>query len=348
VAKDKDKGKGKDDDGEKSNLVPAVIIAVAAILSGKFAAAGGGAAAPATAATATTIAKAAEGATGTSVAGSSGSGATTAEGSSSASTSTPGAESTTTVGATPTTPVATTSAPTTAPAAPTLPWSYTADNGPVHWATVSPDYALCGKGTKQSPVDIKPTAPLSIGLTDIAFSYTAMAGNVSDDGNLISAVFGPGEGITVDGVHYDLKRAVFHTPSEHTFDGKGHAGELQLVHSGADSSLSIISLLIDVGPANKYLEPILGALPSGGNTDLPTAGPVELGLLLPEDRSAIRYEGSLTTPPCTEGVHWLIVRQPITMSKEQLAKITAIHNNTVRPPQALNGRPLLSDSGPDH
>jgi carbonic anhydrase len=332
VAKDKGKGK-KDGDDEPSNLIPAVIIAVGFVLFGKFAGASGGAAAPAVAqtpATEQTSDKTAE---------HTGSAAETGE--STDKSAEMSAEHPSDTGST-----EETGSPedTTAPTEPH--WTYEGDTGPNKWGTLSDDYSACADGSKQSPIDIKD--PVTVGLTDVGFSYTTMGGTVVDNGHALQVKFEPGSSITVDGTRYDLLQMHFHTPSEHTFDGKDHAGELHLVHADAEGNLAVVGLLIDEADGdNTRFDPVLKVLPSGGNNNLPSAGPLELALMLPDDRSAVRYQGSLTTPPCSEIVKWLVVSKPITMSKSQLEAITGLHDNNNRPPQPTKGRPVLLDSGPD-
>lgn len=120
------------------------------------------------------------------------------------------------------------------------------------------------------------------------------------------------------------------------------------MHADANGNLAVVGLLIDEAEGdNPKLDPVIKALPSGGNNNLASAGPLELALMLPDDRSAVRYKGSLTTPPCSETVNWLVVNKPITMSKAQLEAVKGLHDHTNRPPQPVNGRPVLIDSGPD-
>lgn len=323
VAKDKGKDKGKDDDGEGSNLVPAIIIAVGFILMGKFAGAGG-AAAPAVAETATTVEASAHG--GTEEESSGGSSAEDTHESGSASDE----KSETT--------------------ATTVPhWEYEGEHGPVHWADLTKDYAECADGTKQSPIDVKD--PIVASLTDVKFDFVSLPGTNIDNGHAIQVKFDAGSSITVDGIKYELKQMHFHTPSEHTFDGKSYAAELHLVHADKDGNLAVVGLLIEEGAANARLDPLFKAMPAKAEADAATetasAGSYELGLLLPEDRSTIRYEGSLTTPPCSETVQWLVVKAPITMSAEQIKMLEEHHKDNIRPPQELNGRTVLSDKGPD-
>lgn len=323
MAKDKGKDKGKDDDGEGSNLVPAIIIAVGFILMGKFAGAGG-AAAPAVAGTATTVEASAHEGSGEEA------GATTEK-------STAGEKD-----------AESTENPTTT--ATTVPhWEYEGEHGPVHWAELTDDYVECADGSKQSPIDVKD--PIVASLTDVKFDYVSLAGTDIDNGHAIQVKFGAGSSIAVDGVKYELQQMHFHTPSEHTFDGKSYVGELHLVHADAEGNLAVVGLLIEEGDENARLQPLFKAMPAKAEADAPTetpsAGPFELGLLLPEDRSTIRYEGSLTTPPCSETVQWLVVKKPITLSADQLSTLEEHHEDNIRPPQKLNGRTVLSDKGPD-
>lgn len=359
MAKDKaKKDKDADDDGEKSNLVPAIIIGVAAVLGAKFAAGGASTPAATGAPSATTVAA-------------EGSGTTGHEGGAATSVAAPAGETTappvteaahdtthdtthdTAHDSTPSS-VAGSSAPTTvesahgdAPSSSThsIAWSYTGATGPTRWGSLDSSFATCGTGEHQSPIDL--ASPMKVGLTDLAFYYTSTAGTVVNNGHTLATTFAPGSGVVIDGVRYDLTSMHAHTPSEHAIDGTAFPMEIHLVHTDANGDLAVVALLVQEGAENPALDPIWSVASDQVDTPVASAGPVELARLLPDDRSAYRYTGSLTTPPCTEGVSWNVIQTPITASAEQIAAFSKLFGSNNRPLQKPNGRTVLQDSGPD-
>lgn len=334
------KEKGEKDDKEKSNLIPAVVVAIGAVLGAKFAA--GGSSSSSSAATVTTEASAkssSESKSG-SEAKSSGESTDTTEAGASETTA---AEQGSGDGASSETTAAEAKKTETTKAAGH--WSYEGDTGPTHWGELSKDYTACADGSAQSPIDIK--NPQSFNLPDVQFSYVSATPNVKNNGHTIVAEFPEGSGIDLDGQHYNLVQMHFHDPSEHTVDGKQSPMEIHLVHKNADGKLAVVGLLVNEGAANPALDPILSVMPAEENATKPASGAVDLGPLLPEDKTAIRYDGSLTTPPCSEGVRWVVLKQPIELSKEQIAEVAKLFAGNNRPVQKVDGRAVLVDSGPD-
>jgi len=209
----------------------------------------------------------------------------------------------------------------------------------------------------QSPIAL--TKPVSIGLTDISFDYKATTGTVRNDGHAIVVSFdsqakssgasagNAANGIVLDGQRYDLVQLVFHTPSEHVVEGKTYAMEIEAVHRASSGALAVVSVLVNAGEQGPAFDPIAQALPTTAGASAPTKGPVNLAALLPNDRTAIRYLGSLTTPPCTENVRWAVLRNPIQLSTDQVNAISKIYARNNRPLQKANGRTVIVDSGPD-
>jgi len=226
-------------------------------------------------------------------------------------------------------------------------WTYDEEEtAPAHWAEHYPDCA----GIKQSPIDV--TTALGSNLEDIVFSYAESAVTVFNSGHTIQAVYDEGSSIAVSGTTYPLKQFHFHSPSEHTVDGVPAAAELHLVHAievgGKVVSRAVVGVLIQEGEENPAFASVWANLPKvvSEESDAKTiAGAfVNADDLLPDVRTYYTYPGSLTTPPCTEGVTWLLLTTPIEMSAKQIADFKAIIEDNNRPVQPLNDREVLEDT----
>ncbi len=219
-------------------------------------------------------------------------------------------------------------------------WSYQGEDGPEKWATLCPDYATCN-GERQSPVDLSSAlsteAKVTIDRTYHCVSNIEIVNNghsvqVNFKGDVVNVM-------TIDGKPYELKQFHFHCPSEHTLDGKHFAGEAHFVHVADDGEISVIGLFIKEGKKNELLEQIIRNIPvKPGEKHLITEEICPAKEFSPNDKYYI-YEGSLTTPPCTEGVNWFVRKKVMEASKEQIETIKKVmppHN--ARPVQPLNDR----------
>jgi carbonic anhydrase len=219
-------------------------------------------------------------------------------------------------------------------------WSYAGEEGPEHWGKLSPAYALCGQGKSQSPIDIKGASAAD--LKPIQFDYGATVEEIVNNGHTIQANSAPGSRITVDGHVYELKQFHFHAPSENRFAAKAFPLEVHLVHADKDGKLAVVAVMFREGAANEAVAAVWAKMPAKKDGKAKPAAPINAGALLPKMRSYYSFTGSLTTPPCTEGVRWLVIEEPSTVSHQQVEafeKVMGHHNN--RPVQALNGRPVL-------
>ena len=223
------------------------------------------------------------------------------------------------------------------------PLSYEGKREPAAWGTLKPEWATCAKGEQQSPVDI--TVSRTVNLVDMAFAYTPSEVVAVNNGHTIQVDVANGGSVTLDGEAYALKQFHFHRPSEHTVAGKASAMELHLVHADKDGKLAVLGVMLNLGEANAALAPVWAALPAerGATAKIPAV--FDVSTLLPADHAAYRYQGSLTTPPCSEGVEWSVMKKPVTLSAAQdaaFAKIFTAGNS--RPVQALGKRALLTDA----
>lgn len=211
-------------------------------------------------------------------------------------------------------------------------WGYTGATSPEHWGGLSPAYATCKNGTRQSPIDLK--NPISAQLAPLKISYNNGVIDVLDHDDQTQADHGHGNFITIGRKKYLLYQIHFHDPSEHTINGKAYAAEAHLVHKGDDGSLAVIGVLIDKGRAS----PAIAELPDKEHPDHVS---IKAALLVPKGRAAFRYNGSLTTPGCGEGVLWTVFKARILMSQEQIDGLTEGSKSNARPIQPSNGRFIL-------
>ena len=194
-------------------------------------------------------------------------------------------------------------------------WDYEGGaGGPDKWASLAPENAVCGTGSTQSPIDIAGTQLGAMGRTNIKWQPAAL--NVVNNGHTIQADVANGGAIEVDGVPYTLVQFHFHAPSEHTVGGKRFAMETHFVHKSAKGELAVVGVLHDTGAANEALAPIWSALPKT-TEEKKAVAKFDLATVLPSDRAMYRYAGSLTTPPCTEGVRWQLSQAPTSVSEVQ-------------------------------
>ena len=218
-------------------------------------------------------------------------------------------------------------------------WTYEGEAGPENWAKLTPEYDACA-GQNQSPVNL--TGFIEAELTPISFNYQAGGEEVINNGHTIQVNYASGSGIEVDGIEFALKQFHFHAPSENHIDGKSYPLEGHLVHASDDGQLAVVAVMFEEGDANAGLEQAWSAMPkdSGGHAKLEET--VDVASILPENRDHYRFNGSLTTPPCSEGVRWLVMKDTMTASQEQIAQFTEImHHANNRPIQALNARQVL-------
>jgi carbonic anhydrase len=229
------------------------------------------------------------------------------------------------------------------PPAPTE-WGYGIDNGPARWADLRPEYALCGSGTRQSPVDLGAATPAD--LPDVDLEYRSVPLEVFNDGRTAGAHFTRNSFLEVGGSIFDLEELHFHLPSEHRVDGRSFPAEMHFVHQNGYGELAVVAVLVEKGAELPALAPFLAHLPrQASDSPQPVAGAtLNLPALLPEQKLDYRYAGSLTTPPCTEKVRWYVLRSPVSCSAAQLAALREVVRGNNRPVQDRNGRTVAMDA----
>jgi carbonic anhydrase len=218
-------------------------------------------------------------------------------------------------------------------------WEYEGPLGPDHWASIDPSYALCGSGTRQSPIDLVRAA--RGGLRPIQIKYRPSRLTVVNNGHTIQANAPAGSTIVLDGTQYTLKQFHFHLPSEHTVAGHHYAMEIHFVHEDASKNLAVIGgLMKQRAGTNHALDPIWRNLPRNKGDMVMVSAPFHFVSLFPGNRNFYRYQGSLTTPPCSQGVTWSVFTTPIPVSKGQVQAYRNIFKVSNRPVQPIKGRNL--------
>lgn len=264
-------------------------------------------------------------------------------------------------------------------------WAYQGAEGPEHWAELAEDWAVCGTGEEQSPIDVTAGVPFVARPTtttaapagaeaelpattakapakgavpggsttttepewrgapaeqEIRFDYRASAYTVVDTDHVVQVNVQDAGGVEIDGVRFTLTQLHFHTPSEHTLAGAAYPVEYHLVHTSERGEIAVVGVLVQLGATNETLAPILSALPTGGATAAGT-GTLDPAELLPPNRTMVRYNGSLTTPPCSQHVRWHLLLAPVQLSSAQVAALTAVHPGSARPTQEVGDREIV-------
>jgi carbonic anhydrase len=219
-------------------------------------------------------------------------------------------------------------------------WEYDGKDGPGLWGELSPDYKACAIGEQQSPINIEGAIPANLGKFD--FNYHLSALRIVNNGHTIMLRSDPGNYVYVDNDRFDLAQFHFHHPSEHTVKGERYPMEAHFVHRNSKKELAVLSVFIQEGAENQILDPIWDNFPEHkGPEHIIPGGHININQLFPTDHRSYRYMGSLTTPPCSKSVRWVILEEPIYASKAQLDKFTKIFPMNARPVQPLNNRFIL-------
>jgi carbonic anhydrase len=213
-------------------------------------------------------------------------------------------------------------------------FKYFGPNGPAFWGQLDPTWTACGAGQVQSPIDFgKLTLLTRLQRKPVPVEYETSTGQIFNNGHTIEIETEGNSLLDLDGVEYELQQFHFHGLSEHTFEGKGADMELHFVHKSAGGVNAVVGVLMVRGLSSGALAPIFAQLPNDLNVKHPLPASFNPGNFLPANRAHYRYEGSLTTPPCTEGVHWVVLKDPIAISTEDFAQFhERIHFNA-RPVQ---------------
>ena len=222
-------------------------------------------------------------------------------------------------------------------------WSYDGDTGPQAWGNLKPEFSLCRIGKRQSPINIDEGDTLQGPAEPLQFNYRPSDGSVVNNGHTIQVDVAGDNTLTVRGSVYKLLQFHFHTPSEERINYRSFAMVAHLVHRNNEGQLAVVAVLLDPGTANELINRVWTHMPldSGDRVRLP-AELIDLNVLLPKDQRYYQFFGSLTTPPCTEGVLWMVMKQPTLVSRDQIRLFTQLFPNNARPVQPVNARPVRS------
>ncbi len=215
-------------------------------------------------------------------------------------------------------------------------WGYKGDIGSDKWGDLSEKYKLCKTGKSQSPIDIRETKKEK--LPQIVFNYQESKLKVINNGHTIKVKYDEGNYIKYKDKRCNLLQFHFHTPSEHLIQGRAYPMEVHLVHKCEDESLLVIGVMMREGKEHKMISDIWKVMPEKAGESAEVDIKIHAKYLLPENRSYYTYPGSLTTPPCTEGVTWIVMKNSIEVSKEQINKFKSLYDMNSRPVQPLNNR----------
>jgi carbonic anhydrase len=220
-------------------------------------------------------------------------------------------------------------------------WGYTGHNGPQSWGELSDKYKMCGIGMNQSPINI--VSSLDADLEPIGFNYKTSPVEILNNGHTVQVNVASGSIIEVDGVSYELKQYHFHTPSENNINSKSFPLEAHFVHADKDGNLAVVGVMFEEGKENAQLKELWAKMPMEADVHTKlSAEAKDINALLPESKEYYRFNGSLTTPPCSEGVKWMVLETPLTISKEQVEKFShAVHGHNNRPIQSQNARIIV-------
>ncbi len=226
-------------------------------------------------------------------------------------------------------------------AADTSRWSYAGANGPAKWAKLEKDFAACALGKTQSPIDIPDAEARKGDLPPLLFDYRPSPLRIVDNGHTIQVNYAPGSTISVAGKRYELVEFHFHKPSEEKISGKAHDMEAHLVHKGSDGKFAVVAVLLDAGKENALIKALWANLPQTKDKENAVdAVKVNALDLLPRDKGYYTFAGSLTTPPCSEAVTWFVLKTPMPISADEIARFSRSYPMNARPVQELNGRDI--------
>jgi carbonic anhydrase len=216
-------------------------------------------------------------------------------------------------------------------------WDYGQERGPAHWGDLKTDFAACKAGRRQSPIDIRDTEKAD--LPAIRFAYEPSPLRIVDNGHTIMVTYGPGSSIRVGGVQYQLKQFHFHRPSEHSIHGRTYPMEVHLVHADEAGRLAVVAVLLEQGTESPLVRELWRDIPKEKEKeDFLEKVRINVADLLPADRGYYTFEGSLTTPPCSENVTWFVLKQPSHVSAGEIAEFAKLYRQDARPMQPLHGR----------
>ncbi len=221
-------------------------------------------------------------------------------------------------------------------------WSYSGEVGPQAWGGLRAEFSMCATGQRQSPIDIR--EGMAVDLEAIRFNYQSSGFGVVDNGHTVQVNVAPGNSIELGGRRFELLQFHFHRPSEERIDGRQFDMVAHLVHKDGEGKLAVVAVLLDRGSVQPVVQTVWNNLPLEKNQETKARVTIDLSQLLPADRRYYTYMGSLTTPPCSEGVQWVVMRHPVAVSQEQVDIFSRMYPMNARPLQAASGRRIMQSN----
>jgi carbonic anhydrase len=221
-------------------------------------------------------------------------------------------------------------------------WAYNGEAGPENWGQLKPDFSKCSSGTRQSPIDIRDG--ISVQLDPVQFDYKPSTFRVIDNGHTVQVNVAPGNTIEVMGKTFELVQFHFHRPSEERINGRQFDMVAHLVHKDLEGRLAVVAVLLDRGSVQPVVQSVWNNLPLEKGEEVVARSNLDLNALLPSDRAYFTYMGSLTTPPCSEGVLWMVMKNPVSISPDQISIFSRLYPMNARPIQSASGRLIKGSS----
>lgn len=221
-------------------------------------------------------------------------------------------------------------------------WSYAGNTGPEHWGELQPDFKVCQLGLEQTPIDLDGGVKGEAG--SVALDYKPLPLRIVNNGHTIQVNADAGCACSIGNTKFDLLQFHFHHPSEHLLSGKPFDLECHFVHKSASGALAVVGVFIRPGAKNAVLAPLFDAMPAKEGPEVRAAGSIDSAALMPKSGGYFRYMGSLTTPPCSEGLTWTVYKEPIEASADQIRQFASLFPNNARPVQRQNRRFLLESN----
>src|SRR5215469_879768 len=218
-------------------------------------------------------------------------------------------------------------------------WSYQGETGPEKWGGLDPANSVCGGGTQQSPVDL--SGPVKASQPRLDMRWSKRPQTIVNNGHTIQLNAPPGNTLTLGDRAYEMTQFHFHHPSEHLVGGKGFAMEAHFVHAAKDGGLAVVGVFIVPGHANAVFNKIVSTMPAEEGPPVPADPAIDPNGLLPRRLPYYRYEGSLTTPPCSETVDWIVLADRIEVAEGDIARFAKLYPMNARPVQNRNRRFVL-------
>ena len=221
-------------------------------------------------------------------------------------------------------------------------WSYEGTAGPAKWGDLDAANKACSLGSQQSPIDIGPT--IKSQLPALKLSWDKTADTIVNNGHTIQLNFAPGSTLQLGNTSYKLLQVHFHRPSEHMIGGKNFPMEAHFVHRSDAGSLAVVGVLLATGTPNAAFRKIVTTMPASEGPAVKADAGIDPNALLPAKRGYYRYPGSLTTPPCSEIVEWLVLTEPMQVAAADVASFAKLYPMNARPAQKHNRRYVLQSS----